>query len=364
MFEESFVELLRQYPAAVNSRKLFIGLMKDFFPEQQMHVNLITTAFDLGIVEELNKTSQISNAFAFRFVKRMLDEYGVSRINADWAISIWCVCYGKQILHKKCDIEISKAKTGSAVAIRDDQNNAGKRYNDLFKYRSLSDGYGIGGFTEEKYKTLIIPSMHNGKPVTHILAGAFRERDIQEAVMTDGVVVIEDGAFQNCEDLNQVILPESLREIGDSAFSGCVNLSTAALPHALERIGCSAFEGSALKQADIPDSVLAIEHGAFNSCRRLSSVHLPAQLLDLPDEVFKGCTSLKKLALPEGIQSIGKEAFSGCSALIDLIIPDTVTEIGENAFTGMNDMFNLICTQKSVAEQYARRYSLPFQIVF
>ena len=36
-------------------------LMKDYFPEQQMQVNLINTTYDLGIVSELVKVAQISN---------------------------------------------------------------------------------------------------------------------------------------------------------------------------------------------------------------------------------------------------------------------------------------------------------------
>ena len=100
MFEDSFLDMLRQYPNAVAEKKKFCGLMKDFFPGQQMQVHLINTTYELGIVEELTKAPQITNAFAFRFVKRLVDEYGVSRINADWAVSVWCVCYGKQLLHK------------------------------------------------------------------------------------------------------------------------------------------------------------------------------------------------------------------------------------------------------------------------
>ena len=106
-------------PDAVADKKRFVGLLKDYFPDQPMQVNLISLAYGLGIAEELRKTNHIANAFAFRFVKRMLDEYGVSRINADWAVSVWCVCYGEQTLNKPCDIAVSKAKSGAAPAIRE-----------------------------------------------------------------------------------------------------------------------------------------------------------------------------------------------------------------------------------------------------
>ena len=39
MFEDSFLDMLRQYPNAVVEKKKFFGLMKDFFPGQQMQVD-------------------------------------------------------------------------------------------------------------------------------------------------------------------------------------------------------------------------------------------------------------------------------------------------------------------------------------
>lgn len=363
MFEDSFIGLLRQYPEAVSDRKRFIALMKDFFPEQPMQVNLINTAFDLGIAEELNKTANIGNAFAFRFVKRLVDEYGVSRINADWAVSVWCVCYGKQALGKPCDIEISKAKTGAGPAIRDEAGSGGKQYKDLFRYRAVSDGYAVSGFTGSNVRTLIFPNTHNGKLVTRILARAFENCDVQEAVMTDGITVIEEAAFKNCRNLKQVILPGTLSEIGDAAFANCGNLTTAALPKRLGQIGKYAFMGTALKQVDLPDSVLWIGDGAYMNCAKLTNVRLPKGIEVLPKEIFKGCSSLKKITLPEGLMEIGQEAFSSCSSLLDVIVPESVTKIGANAFAGMDLSFSIICTQKSAAEQYARSHNVPFQIV-
>lgn len=363
MFEDSFTDLLRQHPAAVSDRKQFIGLMRDIFPEQQMQVNLIATDFDLGITAEIRKAAHISNAFAFRFVKRMLNEYGVSRVNADWAISVWCVCYGKKVLGKGCDIEISRAKTGAAPAIKDDQYSGTKQYNDLFQYKSVADGYGICGFNGDNTRTLIFPSSYAGKKITRILAGAFENWDVREAVMTDGISVIEEGAFRNCRSLKQVIFPISLREIGDCAFSGCSSLVTAALPVYLEQIGRYAFAGTALKRVDLPKSLLWIGDGAYKDCAKLSAVYLPEHTAELPPEIFKDCTSLKKMDLPGALQTIGREAFSGCSSLIDLIVPESVISVGADAFKGMDVSFTLICTQKSAAEQYARKHNVPFQIV-
>ena len=92
MFQDSFEQLLRDYPDAVSDRRKLAGLLKDYFPDRQMQVNLISEVHTLGIVQDIQSAAQINNAFAYRYVKRMVDEFGVSRLNADWAVSIWCVC--------------------------------------------------------------------------------------------------------------------------------------------------------------------------------------------------------------------------------------------------------------------------------
>ena len=334
MFEDSFADMLRKHPDAVNDKKKFVGLMKDYFPEQQMQVNLINTTYDLGIVSELVKVAQISNAFAFRFVKRLVDEYGVSRLNADWAVSVWCVCYG-----------------------------SGKQYNDLFRFRAITDGYAISGFNGENTRTLIFPNAYNGKPVTKIQAHSFEGCNVQEAVMTDGIKVIEEGAFKGCTGLKQVIFPNTLREIGAAAFSDCMNLSTAALPREIEQIGDYAFADTALWQVVLPQSLLWLGEGVYKGCSKLASIQIPKHLSEIPNECFMGCTALKKIDLPETTAAIGRESFSGCSGLRDMIIPESVITVGADAFAGTNPSFTLICTQKSAAEQYARMHNVPFQIV-
>lgn len=361
-FEDNFTSLLRQYPEAVADKRRFTGLMKDYFPEQQKQVNLLKTVYDMGIADEMKKQGEISNPFAFRFVKRLMDEFGVSRANADWAVSVWCVCYGERLLGKSCEIQLSKAQTGGAPVIRE-ETGSGTQYNDLFRFRAVSDGYGVCGFNGSNMRTLIFPNTYNGKPVTRILEGAFEGCEVQEAVMIDGITVIEERAFQGCRNLKQVIFPGTLREIRAAAFSGCGNLVTAALPRSLELIGPYAFAGTALKQVVLPEGILFLGEGVFQDCAKLTGIQLPKRMLEIPAETFKGCVALKKMDLPEGVQRIGREAFAGCFNLIDLIVPWTVVLVEDDAFAGMNPGFRLICTQHSAAEQYARKHNVPFQIV-
>ncbi len=365
MFEDEFTQMLKDYPNAAEDKRKFIGLMKDCFPGQQMQINLINTTYELGIASEIAKAALINNAFAFRFVKRLVDEYGVSRLNADWAVSVWCVCYGERVLRKPCEIQISHAKSGAAPAIQEERSpDAGKQYGELFRYTKIPGGYGVTGFIGQNKRTLIFSNRHNNQSVTKIMARAFSESEVQEAVMTDGITVIDEGAFKGCIELRQVIFPLTLKEIGDHAFAGCGNLITASLPSSLEQIGKYAFTGTPLKNIIIPQTVYWIGEGAFSHCNKISSIEIPDNIISIPNRLFQGCDLLAKVTLPETVDAIGDYAFSGCHALQSISIPESVHIIGDNAFDDVHPKFTILCQRQSDAEQYARKHDITFQIVY
>lgn len=365
MFQNKFEQLLKDYPDAVSDKRKFMGLLKDYFPDRQMQVNLINTVHALGIVQDIQGSSQINNAFAYRYVKRMVDEFGVSRLNADWAVSIWCVCYGQNTLGKRCDIKISQAKSAAAPAIAEERPSvSSKQYGDLFCYTKIPEGYGVTGFSGQNKRTIIFSDRYNGLPVRQIMPSSFMECEVQEVVMTEGMAVIGDSAFKGCYDLKQVIFPYSLREIQDNAFMGCGNLITASLPIALEQIGKYAFSGTALKKINIPKTVYWLGEGAYADCKRLNNVAIPDNIISIPDRLFKGCEALADIKLSESIDSIGESAFENCTSLQNLVIPEAVKNIGENAFKNVHPKFTLLCQRLSVAEQYARSHDIRFQIIY
>lgn len=365
MFESTFEQMLTTYPDATSDKKRFAGLMRDMFPGQQMQINLICMVWDLGIVADIQSIQHINNSFAFRYVKRLVDEYGVSRLNADWAVSVWCVCYGQRTLRKSCDIKISKAKSGAAPAIKEERNpEAGTQYGDLFRYAPVDGGYGVTGFSGQNKRTIIFSNRYNNRPVKRIMASSFMECEVQEVVMTDGIEVVEDSAFKGCVNLKQVIFAPTVKEIGDHAFAGCGSLSMAAVPANLEQIGRYAFSGTGIKTINIPSTVYWTGEGVYSSCTKLTKVQIPDNIISIPDRMFKGCTNLSEVILPDCIDSIGKEAFAGCSSLKTITIPESVKDIGADAFSGVADKFTLLCSRLSPAEKYARENNITFQIIY
>ncbi|MDR1137431.1 MAG: leucine-rich repeat domain-containing protein [Synergistaceae bacterium] len=362
MTEQEFTLLLRDYRDALADKKRFAGLVKDLMPERPLQRNLLLTLHEMNIHAEIEKAAQVTNAFAFRFVKRLCDEYGVSRVHADWAVSSWCVCYGKNILKKPCEIRMNAAKQGGALSIYPEADGK-TRYSDLFTFRKDFDtsGFSITGFTGENRSTLVFPTRYQNQLVTAIAEGAFSKCGVREAVMTDGITAIGARAFSDCAQLKQVLFPQTLIEIGDAAFSGCEALAAATLPAQLERIGSYAFASSGIKPPLIPDSVHWIGEGAYSDCQNITEIVLPDRVAFLQDKTFMGCSALKKVTLHGGLESVGAMAFAGCVNLTALFVPDSVTAIHEGAFQNVHEKFILTCGKGSCAERYARKNSLDFQ---
>lgn len=364
MFEAEFERLLTSYHEAISIRSRFSGLVKDFFPEQQMQVNLVLAAYDLGISQDIEATKAINNAFAYRFVKRLVEEYGISRANADWVVSVWCVCYGQRILKKTCDIKLSSGKKGEAPVIAEEKTGS-TQYGELFQYErsSLGDGLAVTGFTGSNKKTIIFQNTCKNTPVTEVKNGAFSESVIEEAIMTEGFRRIGSKAFLGCSALREAILPISLREIGDFGFAGCPEMKAIALPAMLEQIGSYSFSGTGLKTIQIPKTVFWIGDGAFSECKNLDDINIKENINAIPAKMFQGCENLKKIKLHEQLSEIGDYAFAGCSSLATIYVPDSVTQIGDNSFEDVNERFILMCSFGSYAESYARKKKLKYQLV-
>ena len=205
--------MLRQHQASLDDRKKFTALVKDLFPDQAKNVNLLLMAYNMGIAQDIQSASHINNTFAFRYVKQLMDDFGMSRVNADWIVSVWCFCYGGKVLGKACDI------------------------------------------SGDKNKTIIFQNRTGNTPVVEIADDSFSNSPTEEAILTEGIAYIGRNAFSGCNKLHQVVLPISIEEIEDSAFENCSSLKSISLPMALKTIGDGALKGTGLRTIAIPRSV-------------------------------------------------------------------------------------------------------------
>jgi len=66
------------------------------------------------------------------------------------------------------------------------------------------------------------------------------------------------------------------------------------------------------------------------------------------------------MTIPDSVTTIGESAFFHCSSLTSITIPASVTTIGESAFDECDPLTNIIVPRNSYAEQYMKRYNLPY----
>lgn len=107
-FENDFQKMLDDYPDAVKDIKVLTGLMKDLFPQKQLQVHLLLNVYKMDFLRAIGEAKELNDLFTMRYVRRLVQDYGVKEDFAKWAVSVWCVCYGEQILHKKNTIAIYK----------------------------------------------------------------------------------------------------------------------------------------------------------------------------------------------------------------------------------------------------------------
>lgn len=365
MFEKDFEDMLRRYQDAIENKKRFTALVKDLFPDQAKNVNLLLMAYNMGIATDMATTTRINKTFAYRYVKQLVDDYGMSRINADWIVSVWCVCFGEKVLGKPCDISMQKQGDKKPAIEAESSHSTGKQYGDLFTYnKSISgDGLSVTGFNGDKSQTIIFQNRYGNNSVVEIGDNSFTDRDIEEAIITEGISVIGKKAFAGNKRLHQVVYPISIKEIGDEAFYGCESLKTASLPILLEKIGDRAFAGTGLKTVSIPKTAYWIGEEAFANCLVIDNVKIPENITEISKGMFEECISLKKISLHEKLKKIEDRAFFGCSSLDFIIIPDSVTFVGDNVFDGTDKQFIVQCSFGSYAEQYCRKNKIKYQLV-
>lgn len=287
----------------------------------------------------------------------------MSRVNADWIVSIWCSCYGGKVLGKACDISVQRQ--GSGPAIQGEQASSGKSYGDLFTYERSHRGKGLAviGFRGDKNQTIIFQNKFGNTPVVEIADNSFSNSLTEEAILTEGIAYIGNHTFSDCKNLHQVVLPISIEEIGDFSFENCNSLKSVSLPTALKTIGDGAFKGTGLRTIAIPKSVFWVGEGLLAECDLLDHITISENIERIPAKMFENCKNLKKVELQENLVEIGERAFFGCSSLDFLIIPDSVKQIGLDAFANMDKQFILQCSFGSYAEEYARKNKIKYQLV-
>lgn len=132
------------------------------------------------------------------------------------------------------------------------------------------ENIGIGAFLECGLKSVDIPSS-----VTYIGYGAFEDCN---SIQQPRVLIYDNGTkcygwIGDREQCTSVVIPDGVTVIEEEAFEYCENLSSVVIPSSVTTIEREAFYScKSLKELTIPSSVTAIWKYAFSHCENLDVI--------------------------------------------------------------------------------------------
>lgn len=163
---------------------------------------------------------------------------------------------------------------------------------------------------------------------------AFIGCDANEIVLPEGLNIIEDNAFQDCENLKQIHLPESVEKVYARAFAFCSSLEEASLSPKQEAINRHTFEKClSLQKINGIEHIKYIDNCAFENCESITSLNFSENLSYIDGNAFSGCKKLKNIKLGPNIKFLGDNSFQCCESLKDINLPDSLEEIGIGCFS-------------------------------
>lgn len=170
-----------------------------------------------------------------------------------------------------------------------------------------------------------------------------------EITIGDGVITIEEGAFENClnliafqgkhttEDGRSLIIDNTL--IAYAPASGSFYI----IPEGVISLGYASFYGSFLYSISIPDSVIQIGDYAFVENFELQFVSGGDYVREIGIGAFSGCFALFDIKLPNSLTKIGNIAFNSCYSLTHITIPENVTAVGMGVFYDCTNLAKVYC---------------------
>lgn len=142
-----------------------------------------------------------------------------------------------------------------------------------------------------------------------------------DVTVPDGVFLITDEAFQECETVTVVTMPDSVKSVG-CAFSNCKNLKSVKYSDNVSVIRSRTFSScGALTDVSLPMGLQVIEEGAFWGCNNLHTIALPPHFVRIEADAFVRCTKLQTVLLSEQIGSVDAKAFPKGNQLT-FVLPD------------------------------------------
>ena len=199
--------------------------------------------------------------------------------------------------------------------------------NDLFEYKLLDNDTVMITGYKGSETNLVFPDAIDGHPVT----GVSRSFGYNTPSVKN-LRIIEIPDTITAIEPGAFFFAEYLTEFHISENHPTMAFSDGVLYNTEKQSIMLFLQSNTAEHFNVPDGIREIEDKAFIRAR-LVSVSLPASMERIGCESFDQCSFLTDVSLAEGLQSIGADAFDNCDRLKQITIPASVTDIEEAAFT-------------------------------
>ena len=136
--------------------------------------------------------------------------------------------------------------------------------------------------------------------------------------------VIETATNKLIVGCKNTVIPSSIKIIDDFAFDECEDLISITIPENVTHIGFAAFDHCGFTSLIIPDSITTIGQHAFQGCKRLQSLVLGKSITLIEGEAFGDLKELKQIQIKAPVPpSIGSSVFDNVNRGIPVYVPDT-----------------------------------------
>lgn len=178
--------------------------------------------------------------------------------------------------------------------------------------------------------------------LTSISGSAFSNCQNLSSVIAPGVTRVNTSAFYNCYNLTDLDI-SNVTNIGDYSFYRCQKFEPCAFNEALNYIGAYAFYSTNVKNVVIPAGVRVISNYAFAECSGLRSVDLPETLTAINYGAFESCPALESVLIPEGVTVIGSYALAMCRNLKEISLPSTLQSVSDDILLNCTSLTSVKC---------------------
>ena len=90
--QELYIELISVFSRVLKENRTERDLLLLRNKIRLLYVGNAADAWNMGITQDIQSASYINNTFAFRYVKQLMNDFCMSRVNVEWIVSVWCSC--------------------------------------------------------------------------------------------------------------------------------------------------------------------------------------------------------------------------------------------------------------------------------